>query len=281
MSLIGTKFIGSARGYGYSSGSSGSGSYVSGSYTFPTPAYDGQLQYWTAPTGVTKLLTAAGKGGEPYNYDWNTGGAYGYIVNCFYNYGGPTNTTPITTSISGLSLYSNQNAVLNDLWVESQNLITPLAASITSGGGGTNVDNSVKITTLSYIEMFVNTGGDGKIYKKTITYTPAADIWYYVNGTPTPYWSRTFSGDINPQGSNIGIVDYAQNIATWDAYLASQVYYETITYSNIYHKEYYSGTSTTGFSKTFPGGTAGSPYTSAIAAPTTTFTNNFRYAVPA
>lgn len=253
MSLIGTKFIGSAAGYGYGTKGTTTTVVSSGSFTFGTGR-----QYWTAPAGVTNLLTATGKGENGYAGTWSQTYA-NIITQLYFNY----NST--STFVNGP--YTNQSLTFNDLWLDGVDVFNLRVSKIT----GTSPETSNQIT---YDDGVIHTWGANSynqpnlLARQDSSYggVGASQYWWYKSNPtlvrdPSYVWegnTKTVMGAFNDP--SFGTIPTGGKVQ----YMTTLGIYVFVTSSASY---------TTGFGLAFPPGTPGTPYISPTNATETVYTN--------
>jgi hypothetical protein len=239
MSLIITETINSARGYGYNGKSSG----PSGSVVFPAGTSS-----WTAPAGITKLLTVSGKGADGGSSGSFEPGSSAYAP-CGSYY--PSYPYDLVAEPSGYNpSYASESTTFADLYYEFKSYSDAWLAGVTATSPpGTKFQFSYPY----YVTNFPGAGtngagllakayGDfGGLFPNEVfgyTYYKAANVGVYRDSLLSP-------------SNTMRLVDYTGGGFSINSYITN--FYVFI--------DGQSGASTTAFSRTFPGGAAGSAAT--------------------
>jgi hypothetical protein len=245
MSLIGTKFIGSARGYGYGTKGTTSVSSGSGSITFGTGR-----QYWTAPAGVTNLLTVTGKGANGSAGTWSQ--TFTNIISTlFFNYNSSG------TFVNGP--YTNQSLTFNDLWLDGVDVFNLRVSKIT----GTSPETSNQLTFNDGVHhnWAANSINQPNLLARQDSSYGDSQYWWY-KSNPILVRDPAYIWEGNTKTVMGAFTDPNFNTIT-----------QNITTSGIYSFYAPAASYTTVFGLSFPGGTSGTPYISPTNATETVYTN--------
>lgn len=212
MPLLSTSGADCAQGYGFGIGQAG----VLTTYTFPSGS-----STWTAPTGVTNIITAVGRGQNGSADQWTDFIAYHYLANVFvnsgYNPGAPT---------------VDPNTTVGDVYNEITSIFNSRVAAITATAPPGNL-----VGSYFGVDYWTNNPTPGTLQKSTTNYGSG---YYYKTSPAINYGGFT-------SGSTTRLNDLVSDPA--DAYSTGIFVLVPGT----------TGSNTTGFGLTFPGGTPSSP----------------------